>query len=147
MGVSGSALNEGSGMAMDKIGTGTARNPLASPNSSAATASTGLGRVLGGARSAGRSEESASIAQSVVEEEIKGFGGEATACRENVGDWQASKRIIDTTVTTYGGLDAVVNNAGKTVTTTSGPSRFSVPRDRKSEFEPQIVAKGQRRAG
>ena len=36
---------------------------------------------------------------------------------------------------------------GKTVTTTSGPVRFSVPRDRKSEFEPQIVAKGQRRVG
>jgi putative transposase len=35
---------------------------------------------------------------------------------------------------------------GKTVTTTSGPSRFSVPRERKFEFEPQIVAKGQRRA-
>jgi putative transposase len=36
---------------------------------------------------------------------------------------------------------------GKTVTTTSGPVRLSVPRDRKSEFEPQIVAKGQRRVG
>jgi putative transposase len=36
---------------------------------------------------------------------------------------------------------------GKTVTTTSGPARISVPRDRKSEFEPQIVAKGQHRVG
>ena len=36
---------------------------------------------------------------------------------------------------------------GKTVTTTSGRVRFSVPRDRKSGFEPQIVAKGQRRVG
>jgi putative transposase len=36
---------------------------------------------------------------------------------------------------------------GKSVTTTSGPVRISVPRDRKSEFEPQIVAKGQRRVG
>lgn len=36
---------------------------------------------------------------------------------------------------------------GKTITTTSGPARISVPRDRKSEFEPQIVAKGQRRVG
>jgi putative transposase len=36
---------------------------------------------------------------------------------------------------------------GKTVTTTSGPVRLSVPRDRKSEFEPRIVAKGQRRVG
>jgi putative transposase len=36
---------------------------------------------------------------------------------------------------------------GKTITTTSGPVRLSVPRDRRSEFEPQIVAKGQRRVG
>jgi putative transposase len=36
---------------------------------------------------------------------------------------------------------------GKTITTTSGPVRISVPRDRKSAFEPQIVAKGQRRVG
>ena len=35
----------------------------------------------------------------------------------------------------------------KTVTTSSGPVRLSVPRDRKSEFEPQVVAKGQRRVG
>lgn len=36
---------------------------------------------------------------------------------------------------------------GKTVTTQAGPVRISVPRDRNSEFEPQIVRKGQRRAG
>jgi putative transposase len=36
---------------------------------------------------------------------------------------------------------------GKTVTTQAGPVRVSVPRDRNSEFEPQIVKKGQRRAG
>jgi putative transposase len=36
---------------------------------------------------------------------------------------------------------------GKTVTTTAGPVRITVPRDRNSEFEPQIVQKGQRRAG
>ncbi|MGH3410817.1 MAG: IS256 family transposase [Streptosporangiaceae bacterium] len=35
----------------------------------------------------------------------------------------------------------------KSVTTTSGPVRISVPRDRNSAFEPQIVVKGQRRAG
>ena len=34
---------------------------------------------------------------------------------------------------------------GKTVTTTSGPVRISVPRDRNSTFTPVIVAKGQRR--
>ena len=36
---------------------------------------------------------------------------------------------------------------GKTLTTTSGPVRIIVPRDRKSVFEPQIVVKGQRRVG
>lgn len=36
---------------------------------------------------------------------------------------------------------------GKTLTTQAGPVRISVPRDRNSEFEPQVVRKGQRRAG
>jgi putative transposase len=36
---------------------------------------------------------------------------------------------------------------GKTVTTTSGPVRIAVPRDRNSTFEPKIVPKGQRRLG
>ncbi|MGH3260296.1 MAG: IS256 family transposase [Streptosporangiaceae bacterium] len=36
---------------------------------------------------------------------------------------------------------------GESVTTVSGPARISVPRDRKAEFVPQIVAKGQRCAG
>jgi putative transposase len=36
---------------------------------------------------------------------------------------------------------------GKTVTTTAGPVRIAVPRDRNSAFEPQIVRKGQRRLG
>ena len=36
---------------------------------------------------------------------------------------------------------------GKTVTSTAGPVRVSVPRDRNSSFEPVIVKKGQRRLG
>jgi putative transposase len=36
---------------------------------------------------------------------------------------------------------------GKTVTTTAGPVRIAVPRDRNATFEPKIVAKGQRRLG
>jgi hypothetical protein len=36
---------------------------------------------------------------------------------------------------------------GKTVTTTAGPVRIQVPRDRNSEFEPVIVPKGTRRLG
>jgi putative transposase len=36
---------------------------------------------------------------------------------------------------------------GKTVTTTAGPVRLRVPRDRNAEFEPKIVPKGARRLG
>jgi putative transposase len=36
---------------------------------------------------------------------------------------------------------------GKTVTTTAGPVRITVPRDRNSTFEPQVVKKRQRRLG
>lgn len=36
---------------------------------------------------------------------------------------------------------------GKTVTTSSGPVRIGVPRDRNGSFEPKIVPKGQRRLG
>lgn len=36
---------------------------------------------------------------------------------------------------------------GKTVTTTAGPVRIGVPRDRNSTFEPGIVPKGRRRLG
>jgi putative transposase len=36
---------------------------------------------------------------------------------------------------------------GKTVTTTAGPVRIAVPRDRNSTFEPVIVPKGRRRIG
>lgn len=36
---------------------------------------------------------------------------------------------------------------GKTVTTTAGPVRIAVPRDRNSSFEPKIVPKRQRRLG
>jgi putative transposase len=38
-------------------------------------------------------------------------------------------------------------SCGKTVTTAAGPVRISVPRDRNSTFEPQLVVKGKRRIG
>jgi NAD(P)-dependent dehydrogenase (short-subunit alcohol dehydrogenase family) len=53
----------------------------------------------------------ADLAQVVVDE-IKAAGGEAIAAVEDVGDLTASKRIIDTAISTYGGLDVIVNNAG-----------------------------------
>jgi len=64
-----------------------------------------LGVALDGAA------ESATAAQVVVDEIVEA-GGEAVACREDVGDWDASKRILDTAIDTFGGIDAIVNNAG-----------------------------------
>jgi NAD(P)-dependent dehydrogenase (short-subunit alcohol dehydrogenase family) len=52
-----------------------------------------------------------SPAQQVVDEIIAG-GGEAIANGDNVADWDGAKRMIDMAIETFGGLDAVVNNAG-----------------------------------
>jgi NAD(P)-dependent dehydrogenase (short-subunit alcohol dehydrogenase family) len=52
-----------------------------------------------------------SPAQQVVEE-IKGMGGEAIANGDDVSDWEGSQRMINMAVEAFGGLDAVVNNAG-----------------------------------
>ena len=52
-----------------------------------------------------------SPAQQVVEE-IKGMGGEAIANGDDVSDWEGAQRLINTAIETFGGLDAVVNNAG-----------------------------------
>jgi NAD(P)-dependent dehydrogenase (short-subunit alcohol dehydrogenase family) len=43
---------------------------------------------------------------------IKDMGGEAIANGEDVSDFDAAKRLIDTAVETFGGLDVLVNNAG-----------------------------------
>jgi len=50
-------------------------------------------------------------AQQVVDE-IHAFGGEAIASYDDVADWEASKRMIDTAIETFGGLDILVCNAG-----------------------------------
>jgi NAD(P)-dependent dehydrogenase (short-subunit alcohol dehydrogenase family) len=47
-----------------------------------------------------------------VVEEIRGAGGEAVANGEDVSDWEGAQRLVDTAVTTFGGLDVLVNNAG-----------------------------------
>ena len=41
-----------------------------------------------------------------------GIGGEAVANGEDISDWDGAKRLIDTAVSTFGGLDVLVNNAG-----------------------------------
>ena len=50
-------------------------------------------------------------AQQVVDE-IRALGGEAVANYDDVADWDAGGRIVETALDTFGGLHAVVNNAG-----------------------------------
>ena len=52
-----------------------------------------------------------SPAQQVVDEIVAG-GGEAIANGDNVADWDGAQRMVDMAIETFGGLDAVVNNAG-----------------------------------
>ncbi|SEO86403.1 SDR family oxidoreductase [Trujillonella endophytica] len=50
-------------------------------------------------------------AQSVVDE-IVAAGGTAVANHDDVSDWDGARRLVDQAVTTFGGLDVLVNNAG-----------------------------------
>lgn len=47
-----------------------------------------------------------------VVDEIRAMGGEAVADTGDVADWDAGKRMVDLAVSSFGRLDAVVNNAG-----------------------------------
>ncbi|MGH9025488.1 MAG: SDR family NAD(P)-dependent oxidoreductase, partial [Acidimicrobiia bacterium] len=47
-----------------------------------------------------------------VVSEIKAAGGEATAHRGDVADWNDSAALVQLAVDTYGSLDILVNNAG-----------------------------------
>jgi NAD(P)-dependent dehydrogenase (short-subunit alcohol dehydrogenase family) len=64
---------------------------------------------LGGARSGGGQDRSA--ADSVVEE-IRAAGGKALANYEDVTDWDGAGRLVEAALSEFGGLHAVVNNAG-----------------------------------
>lgn len=64
---------------------------------------------LGGDRSG--SGTSAGPAQEVVDA-IKAAGGEAVVNADDVSDWGGAERMIRQAVDTFGGLDALVNNAG-----------------------------------
>jgi NAD(P)-dependent dehydrogenase (short-subunit alcohol dehydrogenase family) len=52
-----------------------------------------------------------SPAETVVAE-IRAAGGEAVANGDNVADWEGAQRLIRTAVDAFGGLHALVNNAG-----------------------------------
>jgi NAD(P)-dependent dehydrogenase (short-subunit alcohol dehydrogenase family) len=44
--------------------------------------------------------------------DIKAMGGEAVVNGDNVADWDGAKRLVDQAIDTFGGLHALVNNAG-----------------------------------
>ncbi|WP_380878096.1 short-chain dehydrogenase [Sphingomonas sp. DBB INV C78] len=91
---------------------------------------TGAGNGLGKAYALGLAAEGAKVvvndlgvgthgedgatkgAAELVVEEIRAAGGEAVADTGDVADWDAGKRMVDLAVSTFGRLDAVVNNAG-----------------------------------
>jgi NAD(P)-dependent dehydrogenase (short-subunit alcohol dehydrogenase family) len=60
--------------------------------------------VDGGGRSSAPANE--------VVEQIRALGGEAVADGEDVSDWEGAQRLIGRAVTTFGGVDTLVNNAG-----------------------------------
>jgi NAD(P)-dependent dehydrogenase (short-subunit alcohol dehydrogenase family) len=54
---------------------------------------------------------SAGPAQDVVDE-IHAFGGEAAANTDDIADWAGARRLVQTAIDSFGGLDVLVNNAG-----------------------------------
>ena len=44
--------------------------------------------------------------------EIEALGGQAIANGDDVADWAGAKRMIDSAIAAFGGLDVLVNNAG-----------------------------------
>jgi NAD(P)-dependent dehydrogenase (short-subunit alcohol dehydrogenase family) len=55
---------------------------------------------------------SSSPAQQVVDAIVDGIGGQAVANGDDVADWEGAQRIVNTAISSFGGLDVVVNNAG-----------------------------------
>ena len=49
---------------------------------------------------------------SEVVDAIKAAGGDAVINGDDVADWDGAKRLVETAISTFGGLDVVVNNAG-----------------------------------
>jgi NAD(P)-dependent dehydrogenase (short-subunit alcohol dehydrogenase family) len=82
---------------------------------------TGAGQGLGRAHAQALAAAGARVvvndvgeAAKKVADAIVAAGGQAMPCVADVADWEQSKRLIDTTVEWFGGLDALVNNAGIT---------------------------------
>jgi len=48
----------------------------------------------------------------LVVNEISALGGEAVANTDDIADWDGARRLVQTAIDTFGGLDVLVNNAG-----------------------------------
>jgi NAD(P)-dependent dehydrogenase (short-subunit alcohol dehydrogenase family) len=82
---------------------------------------TGAGQGLGRAHAESLAAAGARVVVNDVGENAKkvadaivAAGGQAMPCVADVADWKDSQRLIETTVEWFGGLDALVNNAGIT---------------------------------
>ena len=81
---------------------------------------TGAGRGLGRAYAALMAGEGARVVVNDVDAEeaedavahIASLGGTAVANSDSVADWTASRRMVEQCVDEFGGVDAIVNNAG-----------------------------------
>jgi NAD(P)-dependent dehydrogenase (short-subunit alcohol dehydrogenase family) len=82
---------------------------------------TGAGQGLGRAHARALAAAGAKVvvndvgpAAEEVAAEIEAEGGAALACVADVADWDDSARLVATAIERFGGLDALVNNAGIT---------------------------------
>jgi len=76
----------------------------------------GLGRAEANALPAARARvvlnDLPGPAVHAVADEITAAGGEAVVCEGDIGDWATGEAMLAAALTTFGGLDIVVNNAG-----------------------------------
>jgi len=80
---------------------------------------TGAGQGIGRAHALAFAAEGAAVVVNDMGEsadevaaEIRATGGTAVASRGDVSDWQYGEQLVKTAVTEFGGLHALVNNAG-----------------------------------
>ena len=81
---------------------------------------TGAGAGIGRAEALLFAEEGARVVvndvsadgAATVAEEIRAAGGEAVVNTDDISDWDGAGRLIQTALDSFGGLDALVNNAG-----------------------------------
>jgi NAD(P)-dependent dehydrogenase (short-subunit alcohol dehydrogenase family) len=100
---------------------------------------TGAGRGIGRATALALAERGASVVVAdldadvadEVADEIAGKGGKAGSVAASVADWTDAGRIVDTAVTGFGRIDALINNAGYL-------ARASIWEYTPEEFEAQV---------